>query len=159
MYPTHCRNVDELGGKSLVMNLVNHGNSEVRMQALLAIQKMMVQNWWVHKSACIVYKLCGKSDCNSKKKPGQAAQLRVVVRKRWPANTSWNTYYGYNIKSGCIIIEFCVLIGWPRHNSARVIALSSMQGVSWQAAAGEVMTMDDLIASYIAVVVDSTYVL
>ncbi len=34
-----------------------------------------------------------------------------------------------------------------------------MQGVSWQAAAGEVMTMDDLIASYIAVVVDSTYVL
>ena len=44
-YPTHCRNVDELGGKSLVMNLVNHGNSEVRMQALLAIQKMMVQNW------------------------------------------------------------------------------------------------------------------
>ncbi len=32
-----------------------------------------------------------------------------------------------------------------------------MQGVSWQAAAGEVMTMDDLIASYIAVVVDSTY--
>ena len=32
-----------------------------------------------------------------------------------------------------------------------------MQGVSWQAAAGEVMTMDDLIASYIAVVVDSIY--
>ena len=42
---THCRNVDDLGGKTLVMNLVNHGNSEVRMQALLAIQKMMVQNW------------------------------------------------------------------------------------------------------------------
>ena len=40
-----CRAVDHLGGKNLVMNLVNHGNPEVRMQALLAIQKMMVQNW------------------------------------------------------------------------------------------------------------------
>ncbi len=40
-----CRAVEQLGGKNLVMNLVNHGNSDVRMQALLAIQKMMVQNW------------------------------------------------------------------------------------------------------------------
>ena len=30
------------------MGLVNHANSEVRMQALLAIQKMMVQNWYVN---------------------------------------------------------------------------------------------------------------
>ena len=39
------RNVDSLGAKELVMGMVNHGNSDVRMQALLAIQKMMVQNW------------------------------------------------------------------------------------------------------------------
>ena len=39
--------MDNLGAKDLVMNLVNHGNSDVKMQALLAIQKMMVQNWWV----------------------------------------------------------------------------------------------------------------
>ncbi len=41
------RAVDNLGAKDEVMNLVNHGNSDVKMQALLAIQKMMVQNWWV----------------------------------------------------------------------------------------------------------------
>lgn len=40
-----CRTIDRLEAKELVMGLVNHGNSEVRMQALLAIQKMMVQNW------------------------------------------------------------------------------------------------------------------
>ena len=40
------RTIDRLEAKQLVMGLVNHGNSEVRMQALLAIQKMMVQNWW-----------------------------------------------------------------------------------------------------------------
>ena len=39
------RTIDRLQAKELVMGLVNHGNSEVRMQALLAIQKMMVQNW------------------------------------------------------------------------------------------------------------------
>ena len=39
------RTIDRLEAKELVMGLVNHGNSEVRMQALLAIQKMMVQNW------------------------------------------------------------------------------------------------------------------
>ena len=37
--------IDKLGAKELVMNLVNDRNTEVRMQALLSIQKMMVQNW------------------------------------------------------------------------------------------------------------------
>ena len=37
--------IDKLGAKELVMNLVNDSNTEVRMQALLSIQKMMVQNW------------------------------------------------------------------------------------------------------------------
>ena len=39
------RVVEMLKGKEVVMRLVSHGNSEVRMQALLAMQKMMVQNW------------------------------------------------------------------------------------------------------------------
>ena len=34
------------------MGMVSHGNSDVRMQALLAIQKMMVQNWLVC-SSCV----------------------------------------------------------------------------------------------------------
>jgi len=44
-YPRGKRMVEQLGAKELVMGLVDHGNSDVRMQALLAIQKMMVQNW------------------------------------------------------------------------------------------------------------------
>ena len=41
----HYRNLDALGAKEMVMGMVSHGNADVRMQALLAIQKMMVQNW------------------------------------------------------------------------------------------------------------------
>ena len=41
------RMIENLGAKTLVMELVNHSNTEIRMQALLSIQKMMVQNWSV----------------------------------------------------------------------------------------------------------------
>lgn len=44
-YPRGKRNIDALGAKEMVMGMVSHGNADVRMQALLAIQKMMVQNW------------------------------------------------------------------------------------------------------------------
>ena len=45
--PMCCRMIENLGAKTLVMELVNHSNTEIRMQALLSIQKMMVQNWSV----------------------------------------------------------------------------------------------------------------
>lgn len=44
-YPRGKITVEQLGGKEQVMTLVNSTIPEVRMQALLAIQKMMVQNW------------------------------------------------------------------------------------------------------------------
>ena len=43
--PPSLRIIDQMGAKELVMGLVQHTNNEVRMQALLSIQKMMVQNW------------------------------------------------------------------------------------------------------------------
>ena len=46
--PTVYRMIENLGAKTLVMDLVNHANTEIRMQALLSIQKMMVQNWSVN---------------------------------------------------------------------------------------------------------------
>lgn len=44
-YPRGKKVVDKLKAKELVMNLVNHKQPEVRIQALLSIQKMMVHNW------------------------------------------------------------------------------------------------------------------
>jgi V-type H+-transporting ATPase subunit H len=44
-YPRGKNVIEHLGAKELIMNLVNHANTEVRMQALLSVQKMMVQNW------------------------------------------------------------------------------------------------------------------
>ena len=56
------RAIDKLEAKPLVMGLVNHGNSDVRLQALLSIQKMMVQNWYalvVYPCVpCIVDQMC-----------------------------------------------------------------------------------------------------
>eukprot|EP00123_Amoebidium_parasiticum_P001129 comp12158_c0_seq1/m.6911 comp12158_c0_seq1/g.6911 ORF comp12158_c0_seq1/g.6911 comp12158_c0_seq1/m.6911 type:complete len:463 (-) comp12158_c0_seq1:757-2145(-) len=37
--------VEELGGKKALISLMQHGDSSVRYEALVAIQKMMVQNW------------------------------------------------------------------------------------------------------------------
>ena len=37
--------VDELGGKSVVMELMSHSDGDVRYQALSSVQKMMMNSW------------------------------------------------------------------------------------------------------------------
>lgn len=40
-------NIEQLGGKQLVMQLLGHEDPNVRYEALLAVQKLMVHNWYV----------------------------------------------------------------------------------------------------------------
>jgi len=37
--------IEQLGGKQVVMGLLGHSDSNVRYEALLAVQKLMVHNW------------------------------------------------------------------------------------------------------------------
>ena len=37
--------LEQLGGKTLVMSLLTHADPNVRYEALLAVQKLMVHNW------------------------------------------------------------------------------------------------------------------
>jgi len=37
--------IEQLGGKQLVMQLLSHEDANVRYEALLAVQKLMVHNW------------------------------------------------------------------------------------------------------------------
>eukprot|EP00127_Corallochytrium_limacisporum_P004013 Clim_evm62s156 gene=Clim_evmTU62s156 len=46
-YPFGKKALDELGGKDTIMALMNHSDTAVRYEALLAIQKMMLNNWEV----------------------------------------------------------------------------------------------------------------
>ena len=39
------RDLEDCGAKEQVMRLVGHRDPDVRIQALLALQKVMVQNW------------------------------------------------------------------------------------------------------------------
>jgi len=44
-YPDGKRIIEQMGGKSKLMGLLNHDSPNVKKQALLAVQKLMVQNW------------------------------------------------------------------------------------------------------------------
>ncbi|OQV18157.1 V-type proton ATPase subunit H [Hypsibius exemplaris] len=44
-YPPGKKVVERLGGKDRAMSMLTHPDANVRYQALLAVQKMMVQNW------------------------------------------------------------------------------------------------------------------
>ena len=44
--------IEQLGGKQMVMQLLAHEDSNVRYEALLAVQKLMVHNWFVFYFAC-----------------------------------------------------------------------------------------------------------
>ena len=37
--------IEQLGGKQRVMQLLSHDDPNVRYEALLAVQKLMVHNW------------------------------------------------------------------------------------------------------------------
>jgi V-type H+-transporting ATPase subunit H len=61
-----CSVIEQLNGKQLVMQLLGHEDPNVRYEALLAVQKLMVHNW----------EYLGKQlEKDSEKAPGQGAAI------------------------------------------------------------------------------------
>jgi V-type H+-transporting ATPase subunit H len=40
-----CRAIQDIGAKTQIMELMSHPDADVRYQALLAVQKLMVNAW------------------------------------------------------------------------------------------------------------------
>lgn len=45
LFLSTCRIIETLGGKQLVMALLQHDDPNVRYNALVSLQKIMVHNW------------------------------------------------------------------------------------------------------------------
>lgn len=43
--------IEHFGGKQLVMQLLSHDDPNVRYEALVAVQKLMVHNWYVKQKS------------------------------------------------------------------------------------------------------------
>lgn len=52
-----CRVLEQLGGKQWVMQHLTHPDPSVRYEALLAVQKLMVHNWYVCQTLCLITSL------------------------------------------------------------------------------------------------------
>ena len=60
--------LEQLGGKTKVMSLLSHPDPNVRYEALLAVQKLMVHNWeYLGRKV--------KQDIDEQKKPQQGIAL------------------------------------------------------------------------------------
>lgn len=50
--------IEQLGGKQMVMQYLSHEDPNVRFEALIAVQKLMVHNWWVKARNSHLYYTC-----------------------------------------------------------------------------------------------------
>lgn len=50
--------IEQLGGKQMVMQYLSHEDPNVRFEALIAVQKLMVHNWWVKACNSHLYYTC-----------------------------------------------------------------------------------------------------
>lgn len=90
--------IEHFGGKQLVMQLLSHEDPNVRYEALVAVQKLMVHNWYVlmHVGNCIDWNdirlIClGSIWANNCKRRTMVAaiKLAVVVQPQSKEKPKW----------------------------------------------------------------------
>ena len=60
----YCSVIEQLGAKHLVMQYLVHEDPNVRYEALIAVQKLMVHNWYVIlHSHCMILDLTNGINC------------------------------------------------------------------------------------------------